>query len=168
MDENVDGPLVLTGRDVITGAPASQRLAEDPRHELVELRPGDIVVPLLAAGDGRFRPQVISEEGLLLGPNLQLIRVDGERLDVEFLAGQLGAAPTSRATSSTVSGVHRLDVRRVEVPVVDLETQRQLGELFRRIRAFRDGLQGAASHGTELADQLVDGLATGTLTTPKP
>ena len=166
LDESADRPLVLTGRDVATGTPASLRLAEDPRQELVELRPGDIVVPLLAAGDGRFRPRVITEDGLLLGPNLQLIRVDGERLNVEFLAGHLGATPTSRATSSTVSGVHRLDVRRIEIPVVDLETQHDLGELFRRIRAFRDGLSDAASNGAELADQLVDGLASGTLTTP--
>jgi SAM-dependent methyltransferase/predicted DNA-binding transcriptional regulator AlpA len=163
LDENAAGPLVLTGRDVASGEAPTLRLAQLPAQEPIELRPGDIVVSLLAAGDGRPRPRVITDDGLLLGPNLHLLRVNTQRLDVEFVAGQLGTALAARATSSTVSGIHRLDVRRVEIPVLDLATQRRIGERFRLLREFRDSLRAVSEDGRELADALADGLATGVL-----
>jgi hypothetical protein len=123
------GPPVLTGRDVIAGREPAAKLAGEPGPGLITLRPGDLVVPHLVAGDERPVARVIHTDGIVLGPNLQLIRVDEDRLDVEFLAGQLRSAGALRASSSTASGVHRLDIRRVEIPVLDLDDQHRLGDI---------------------------------------
>lgn len=153
------GPRVLTGRDVLTGQAPAERCV-DVETAAVLLRPGDVVVRLLAAGDGAVRPLVIEEEGLALGPNLQLLRVDQTRMDPHFLCGHLrGMKP--RAVASTMSGVHRTDVRRVELPVLGLDRQRTVGDAFRRIAAFQAELNDAVGLGTELAAQLIDGLADG-------
>lgn len=159
------GPLVLTGRDVATGAHPSARLESDSDVEATELWPGDLVVPLLIAGDGRARARVIEEPGTVLGPNLQLIRVDPQRVDVEFLAGQLRSTNAARA-GSTLSGVHRLDVRRVEVPVLDIDSQRALGRVFRGLAEFESALRQAHRTGTDLANRLTDALATGAVSSP--
>lgn len=157
--ESGNGPRLLTGRDVLTGQAPAERCA-DAETSAVLLRPGDVVVPLLAAGDGAVRPLVIEEEGLALGPNLQLLRVDQTRMDPHFLCGHLrGMKP--RAVASTMSGVHRTDVRRVELPVLDLDRQRTVGDAFRRIAAFQAELNDAVGLGAELAAQLIDGLADG-------
>lgn len=163
--EDADGPLVLTGRDVAAGSEPTARLNDNRIAwiDLEYLRPGDLVVPLLVAGDGRPKPLIITSEGLVLGPNLQLIRVDEERLDAEFLAGQIRAGTSLRASSSTVSGVHRLDVRRIEIPVLDIEEQRRLGATFWELAMFEDGIRQAAELGTGLIRSMTDGLTAGTL-----
>ncbi|MGH3630422.1 MAG: N-6 DNA methylase, partial [Sciscionella sp.] len=164
LDEQGVGPLVLTGRDVATGEAATLRLAAEPASPLPQLRPGDLVVPQLAAGEGQPRPQVITERGLLLGPNLVLLRVDAQRLDVDYLAGQLAAGRAARASGSTVSGVHRLDIRRVEVVVLDLAAQRAVGERFRGLRQLRARLNEVSGLGEQLCARLAEGLATGMIT----
>ncbi len=156
--EGGDGLRVLTGRDISTSQAPTARVSGS--DGVTRLQPGDVVVPLLAAGDGFVRATVIEDEDLALGPNLQLLRPDATRLDPHFLAGQLsGSKP--RGVSSTSSGVHRTDVRRMEIPVVEMDRQRALGEAFRRIAAFRAGLHQAAGLGSELAAQLAEGIADG-------
>jgi SAM-dependent methyltransferase len=167
LDEDGDGPVVLTGRDVATGSEPTGRLA-DARDEPVHLRPGDLVVPLLAAGDGRPTARVIDSDdietgGLVLGPNLQLIRVDDTRLDVHFLAGHIRAGSSARAGSTTASGVHRIDVRRIEVPVADIAEQRRLGAVFRKLATFEVSVGQAAERGIRFVCEIADGLAGGVL-----
>jgi SAM-dependent methyltransferase len=159
--EDGTGPLVLTGRDVTSGQAPNVRYAGTDWDDLLCLRPCDLVVPLLAAGDGLLRTWVIENDDLLLGPNLQLIRVDGSRLDVHFLAGQIRAATKSRAVGATASGVRRVDARRIEIPVLDLDRQRQLGTVFRRLEAFEQGLREATDLGIHLTVRLTEGLAAG-------
>ncbi|WP_158854045.1 N-6 DNA methylase [Saccharothrix deserti] len=166
-DEAGAGPLVLTGRDVATDSEPSAHFVGTEEDESVHLRPGDLVVPLLATGDGRPRTRVIDGDGLVLGPNLQLIRVDESRLDVHFLAGQIRAGGGSRAGSTTASGVHRIDVRRIEIPVLGLDQQQRLGSAFKQLEAFESGLSLAASLGTDLAHQLTEGLARGAMAPPE-
>ena len=161
-EDEAAGPLVLTGRDVATGQPPSTRLPEPPGPDALWLRPGDVVVPALAAGDGRSRPQVVTahDGDVVLGPNLHLIRVNPDKLDPEFVAGHLRSGQ-AKAGASTVSGVHRLDVRRVEIPMLELGQQREQGEAFRRITAFTQGARRLADSGEALATQLTDALAVG-------
>lgn len=160
MDEAGAGPLVLTGRDVADGMAPTARLVSGEREGTFGLRPGDVVVPLLVAGDGRVSARVIEQPGVLLGPNLALIRVDPQRVDAQFLAGQLRTSGAARA-GGTASGVHRFDVRRVEVPVLDIEQQRGMGDAFRTLAEFESGLARAHASGVGLARQLGDALASG-------
>lgn len=164
-EEGGSGPLVLTGRDVANGTRPVARLAATAKDEPIRLSKGDLVVALLAAGDGRPKTRIIDHDDLVLGPNLQLIRVDDERLDVRFLAGRIRAGG-ARASSTTASGVHRVDVRRIEIPMLDVRRQRVLGEAFARLEAFETRLQAAAATGGELARKLADGLAEGVLAPP--
>ncbi|MGH3505147.1 MAG: hypothetical protein ACRDQA_30285 [Nocardioidaceae bacterium] len=161
-DEQGAGPLVLTGKDIAAGEQATLRLPDRAGPDTVWLRPGDLVVPVLARGTGNRAARVIEQDDLVLGPNLHLIRVDEQQLDVQFLAGRLRSGQATRASSSTLSGVHRLDIRRVEVPLLDLERQRELGEAFRRVTEFQQGIDALAASASDLADRLTDALAAGT------
>ncbi|WP_033439370.1 N-6 DNA methylase [Saccharothrix sp. NRRL B-16314] len=166
-DENGVGPLVLTGRDVATGGEPVAHFVGSEDDDPIRLRPGDLVVPLVAAGDGRPRTRVIDSDDLVLGPNLQLIRVDPSRLDVHFLAGQIRANTGPRTGGTTVSGVHRVDVRRTEIPVLALDRQQRLGAAFRRLEAFEAGLNRAAALSADLTHQLTEGLARGAVEPPE-
>lgn len=165
-DPTAEGRLVHTGNDVAAGAEPRMHLVEEPQAELIELFPGDVVVPAIDAGNGQPVVLVIAEEGALLGPNLHLIRVDQARLDPDFLAGHLRSGRAGQIASATASGTHRLDVRRVEIPVLDLDEQKLQGEHFRRVHEFDVGLREAATTGHRLAAQFVDGLAEGALRLP--
>lgn len=145
LTETGAGQLVLTGRDVAAGASPTLRLPE-PTEGLIVLRRGDLIIPQLTATSRRI-PQVLTEQpatDLVLGPNLHLIRVNEARLDVHYLAGLLAA---TESTSTTGSGVHRLDLRRVTIPVPDLKAQRHQGAQFRRFTEFHTRL-------TDLADSV--------------
>ncbi|TWH20360.1 N-6 DNA methylase [Prauserella rugosa] len=161
--EDGNGPRVLTGRDVATGREPALRYAGADPDELISLQPGDLVVPLVAAGDGTPTTMVVEVDDLVLGPNLSLLRVDGDKLDVHFLAGQLRANSRARALSTTASGVHRLDIRRAEVPVLPLARQRELGEAFRRLALFETRLRRAGDTGRHIATRLTTALADGTI-----
>ncbi|HVV12029.1 N-6 DNA methylase [Amycolatopsis sp.] len=157
-DPEAVGPIVVTGRDLATGAEPSTRLLE-PAEDVIELRPGDVVAPAIIAGDTP-RAEVIDTEGWVLGRNVYLLRVDDDRVDPHFLAGLLRTRSLLRS-ASTSSGSHRIDVRRVEVPVLDIGAQRSIGEQLRRVHAFGTGLRHLATRGEALAQHLTDGLVDG-------
>lgn len=157
-DPGTDGPLVLNGRDLATGVAPSAKLAA-PNGDAVELHSGDVVASTLLASD-RPRAEVIETAGWVLGRNVQLLRVDPDRVDPHFLAGLLRTRSLVRSATSS-SGTHRVDVRRVEVPVLDIAEQRRIGKQLRRMHEFEVGLRGAAEHGRALAQQLTDGLVAG-------
>ncbi|TWE22345.1 N-6 DNA methylase [Prauserella muralis] len=164
LDDSPDasGECVLTGRDVAMQAPATMRLVRQPGGEVVPLLPGDLVVPTIVAGD-RSAIRVIDHAGLLLGPNLTLLRVEPERLDVDFLAGLLTARRVVETASTTLSGARRLDVRRVGVPLLPIEEQRRLGKAFRALREFGATIREVTELSEVLSAQLRDGLADGVL-----
>ena len=153
------GDPVLTARDVIAGRTPSGRLAGAEPLDAVRLRPGDVVVPTVAP---RPAALVVQEAGALLGPNLQLLRPDRDRLDPWFLAGFLRSGEAVRAAAS-LSGTYRIDVRRVELPRVPPAEQRRLAETFRRLAEFGTALGTAADLGRELERTLLDGIAAGLL-----
>ncbi|RBM18663.1 N-6 DNA methylase [Prauserella sp. PE36] len=162
-DPKAEGPLVMTGRDVATGKGPSSRLVAEPMVAAPTLEPGDIIVPVVSLGGGRSAAVVVEQSGLVLGPGAQLVRVDPHRLDPHFLAGYLRAGRSARASTQTASGAHRFDVRRVEIPVLDLQEQRELGERFRRMLELDVSLRDVASAGGRLVQQITDGLAEGAL-----
>lgn len=159
LTETGTGQLVLTGRDVAAGATPTLRLPA-PMEDLVTLRQGDLVISHLSAASHPI-PHVFTEQpdnDLILGPNLHLIRVNEARIDVYYLAGVLAA---TAPTSTTTSGVHRLDLRRVTIPVPDVETQRRQGAQFCRLIEFRSRLTVLAASAEALTTHLTNALATG-------
>lgn len=159
LTETGTGQLVLTGRDVADGVVPALRLPE-PIDNLITLRAGDLVVSQLAATPHPI-PQIVTEQSaadLVLGPNLHLIRVSEARIDVHYLAGILA---TTVSTSATTSGIYRLDLRRVTVPVPDLETQRRQGVQFRNLAEFRQRLADLTKSADALTIHLTNAIANG-------
>lgn len=153
-----DDRPVLTARDVLLGHPPSGR-ADEQLQPLIELLPGDVVVPMLAR---QLTSRVVTERGALLGRHLYLLRPDPAALDSWFLAGQLRTSANERQTAS-LSGSFRIDVRRAQVPRLPLAEQRRLGEAFRQLDAFDRALRRAAELGAEYVRIAADGLAGGSV-----
>lgn len=155
------GPVVLTAADVTAGRPGSGRLRTDSdlTPDAIRVEPGDVVVPLVGPGRAAV---VVEAGGAVLGANLYLLRPDPARVDPWFLAGHLRSGRAASAASSA-SGVHRLDVRRVEVPRSPIDEQRRIGSGFRRTAEFMRALDSAAALGREVTQRWIDGVAEGLL-----
>ncbi|PSR66844.1 N-6 DNA methylase [Nocardia sp. MDA0666] len=157
---DASGPHVLSGRDVATGSPPSLRLIAAP-DDVIELRRGDVVAPAVFGGE-RPCAEVIDADGWILGHSVHLLRADPDRLDPQFLAGMLRTRALLRS-ASTSSGSHRVDFRKVEMPLLDIHEQRRIGENLRRIHDFDRGLRELADRGHAFATDLTDAIAAGNL-----
>ncbi|TDU83151.1 N-6 DNA methylase [Kribbella voronezhensis] len=156
METRAGDEPVLTAKDVRHGQPASQNAAPSPGA--VELLRGDVVAPLLRAGQVR----VISEGGTLLGSNLVMLRPDAERMDPEFLAGCLRAAEhEAPARPSGVSG--RFDTRKVRVPRLAIDEQRRLGTAFKELATLESRLAELQEVSTKLMQTARLGLIQGVI-----
>ena len=149
---------VLMGKDVARGRDPSGRTVPD-EPGAVPLRPGDVVVPVLAR---HAVVRVISEGGAVLGPNLLLFRADPDHVDPYFLAGFLRVAGMSGMARASASS-HRIDPRRAPIPRLPLADQREYGEAFRRLAALEDALREATVLGEALIQAGFTGLADGVL-----
>ena len=116
------------------------------------------------AGDGDVVASVTgiayvhSGEPAPVGAGLTVYRVDPERLDADFLAGCLRAADLPAASAST-----RIDGRRVRIPRVAIDVQREYGAVFRRLAEFDTVLRQTAETGRELVRLGFAGLVEGRL-----
>lgn len=153
------GRPMLTAEDVIHDREPTGRVLDRAEEDWLLTRTGDIVV---AVASRRFAARVVEREGLLLGPQLSLVRVDPEELDPYFLAGVLRSTANVRSSALSSTG-SRVDVHRARVPRLPLEQQRRYGEAFRRM----DRVASAARDGIALTEQmgrlLADGVAAGEL-----
>ncbi|MCC9312021.1 N-6 DNA methylase [Kitasatospora sp. RB6PN24] len=157
------GTPVLTDQDLADDQPPSAVL-DDGGDTVLRARPGDVLVPVLGGGTALVVRPGEPADGAVLGARLHLLRPDPELLDPEYLAGRLRSTAGSRWASSHASTTTRLDVRRVQLPRLPIERQRELGEAFRQAAAFETRLRRAARLGRLLAQGLTDGLAEGELT----
>ncbi|MBO2457137.1 N-6 DNA methylase [Actinomadura violacea] len=141
---------VLTAGDLASGSGPSGTAAADP--DLVMLEPGDVVAA--AAGTAR----VVGDERAALGPYLTLYRPDPGRLDPEFLAGFLTFARTRAGTGSS-----RTDLRRMRVPRLSPERQRDYGRAFAEMAELTATLREMSALGEDLVRLSFDGLLDGHL-----
>lgn len=151
----LDGP-VLTSDDILQGRAASGRADQKPTP-VIPLRPGDVVVPVLAP---HLTTRVIGDETAMLGRGLHLLRCDPEALDPWFLAGHLRTSVNERQAGGS-SATLRFDVRRAQVPRIPLAEQAQHGAVFRELQRFDDAIRAAATLSGALTRQAADGLAAG-------
>ncbi|KAB1928594.1 N-6 DNA methylase [Micromonospora noduli] len=151
------GPLVLTGKDVVAGVDASGQ-DDGTLLERVPLMAGDVVVPVAAR---QLIARVITSDGVLLGAHLYLLRPNPAALDPWFMAGQLRNSANDKQTTS-LSG-SRVDVRRAQIRRLPLDEQRAHGEAFQRLIAFESAVAEVGSLSAELVRLTADGLAAGAL-----
>ena len=148
---------VLTARDLAASRAPTGRTAGNPA--LVQLRPGDVVVPTLSGRDAAVRVVGDSEAGAVLGPRLLCLRPDPARLDSHLLAGcvRVSGAAAVRGTSS----LSRSDVRRISLPLLPIDHQRRLGAAFAGIAAFDEALRRCAAAGDAYLEAAAAALAEG-------
>ncbi|MGN9846931.1 N-6 DNA methylase [Nonomuraea sp. H19] len=133
------------------------------KSEEVLCAPGDLVV---TPGGERFQVQVAAEP-IPVTPPVQLVRVNRDVVDAQFLAGFLRSAHNHYPGTGT-SSLGRRDIRRAVVPRPPaLAEQRIYGMAFQRMEEVRAGLHEVADRGEFLARTLVDGLSEGHLTVPR-
>ncbi|MEU8119135.1 N-6 DNA methylase [Spirillospora sp. NPDC049024] len=145
---------VLTGKDITVGRGPSARTA--PAPGLLMLRPGDVAV---AQTGRRISPRVIDAGDIAAGPQVQVLRPDPSRCAPYFLACFLRAAglPGGTATSS------RADLRRIRLPLVPVEEQREHGAAYRRLAELSEALHDLAAAGDETVALGIEGLGGGGL-----
>ena len=128
---------VLTARDLAASRGPTGRTASDPA--LVELRPGDVVVPTLSGRDAAVRVVGDCEAGAVLGPRLLCLRPDPARLDPHLLAGCLRVSGS--AVVRTATSLSRGDIRRISLPLLPIDEQRRMGAAFAGLTAFDEAVR---------------------------
>ncbi|WP_229070994.1 N-6 DNA methylase [Actinoplanes sp. DH11] len=151
---------ILTAQDVFLGRPATVvTSAEDRVNQEIPLRAGDVVLPMISR---ELLARVQTEDGVLLGRQLCLLRPVPDQLNPWFLAGHLRTSANERLASS-LSGSMRLDVRRAQVPRIPIAEQMAHGEIFRQLTELNDAVRQAAALGADMTRLTADGLASGRL-----
>ncbi|MEU1745809.1 N-6 DNA methylase [Micromonospora arida] len=131
----------------------------------VEISAGDVILPELFARPYRARVAAAADDGRPLGRQHLLLRPDPQRLDAWFLAGFLSAEENVNA-AATGSTIVRVDVRRLQVPVMTLPDQQRYGRAFRQVQELRDTADTVSRLAEEAADALGIGLTGGALLPP--
>lgn len=140
---------MLTAKDVRLGR-APSRCGDAGVAGAVLSRSGDIAVAQREPG-----VQVCTEPEVLLGPGIDLVRVDPRILDPVFLAGVLRAA---------VAGPdNELDLHQIAVPRLPPAEQRRYATEFERLRRLEADWQARRDEIDQLIRLGYQGLATGRL-----
>lgn len=151
----------ITGRDIATGSPASGQVKVEPGSPTVEVEVGDVLVPTVRAPRGQaFRIAGPEEAGIALGPNVQLVRTDPQRLDPWFVAGFIGGIDEAASLGTTAihSALHRM-----RIPLLPLAQQQRYGEAFRAVHQLRAALAQAGEAVDRIAEVVTTGLVAGAL-----
>ena len=148
---------VLTARDLAASRGPTGCTASDPA--LVDLRPGDVVVPVLTGRDVAVRVVGGAEVGAVLGPRLLCLRPDPALLDPELLAGCLRASGSSAGRAAT--SLSRSNLRRVSLPLMPIDEQRRLGSAFAGLAAFDTAVRRCADAGGSYVQAAAAALADG-------
>ncbi|WP_225794872.1 N-6 DNA methylase [Streptomyces aculeolatus] len=156
-------PVLLVADLLLTGTPgqwmAAKAVSAGSRAGAVTTaRPGDIVVSGAARS---FDAWVVTDESVVLGPQLYAVGIESAVLEPWFLAGCMRAPANKRQAGTHASTSSRVDVRRLRVPRLGLAEQRSYGETFRKIHAFERLLRDLGAEGTELLQSISDLLAAG-------
>jgi hypothetical protein len=164
---DVEGTLLpaVTGIDIVRSASPSGSASPDG----MRVEPGDVLLPTIARSVVA-RVATPEQVGAQLGHSMSLVRADPQVLDPWYLAGVLSAPANLREAarnSSMTRDSVRVNVKRLQVPLLPLEEQRRYGEAFRRLAEFDTMLTRAADRGREMIRDLSDGLSSGALA-PEP
>jgi hypothetical protein len=151
----------VTGGDVVRGGGPSGRAP----GTAVRIEAGDILVPTVGSSVVA-RVATTEQVGVLLAQNVSLIRADPSRVDPWFLAGMLTAPTNRRGATRQSSGTRdivRVNLKRLQVPLLPIAEQRRYGEAFRRLIEFDAMVDKAADEAHRLVQELSAALTRGSL-----
>jgi hypothetical protein len=112
------------------------------------------------------RVATAEQVGVRLGQHVSLVRADPARVDPSFLAGMLTAPGNRREATRQSSGTRnivRVNLKRLQVPLLPIDEQRRYGEAFRRLAEFDAMVAEVAEQSRRLVGDLSAALARGTL-----
>ena len=159
----------VTSQDILRGRPPSGAMPLGPQAgELTRVQPGDVLVAVVPRTVARVA--TVEQVGAVLGRGVHAVRIDPQVLDPWFVAGAISAADSRRIAgqvTSTLSGTPRADVRRLQIPVLPIETQQLHGKAHRRLAEFETLVLQAAERSCDIARELASGLVNQTLE-PEP
>ncbi|MBF6353617.1 N-6 DNA methylase [Nocardia higoensis] len=151
----------ITGRDIVTDSPASGKVKVDSDSPTIDIETGDILVPTVRGSRGHvFRIAGPEEAGLALGPNVQLVRTDPQRLDPWFVAGFIGGLDDVASGGTTL--IHSA-LQRTRIPLLPLAQQQRYGAAFRDVHQLRAALARAGAAVEQIAEVVTTGLVAGAL-----
>ncbi|MFI5906285.1 N-6 DNA methylase [Dactylosporangium sp. NPDC051541] len=165
-DRTSDAPTkegrIVTGDDLLAGKPPTKVgdvNADEVRNP--PIRAGDVLAPLVAR---RVTARVATAEDVGAYPSstVYVVRTDPTVLDPWYLAGYLSSSDGERQAErmgSSLGGHLRVDLRRVRIPLVPIETQRAYGQLFQELAEFTRHLRATHDLGMELASNSIDAIA---------
>jgi hypothetical protein len=151
----------LTGGDVVRGGGPSGRAP----GTAVRIEAGDVLVPAIGSSVVA-RVATAEQVGVRLGQHVNLVRADPVRVDPWFLAGMLTAPANRREATRQSSGTRdivRVNLTRLQVPLLPIKEQRRYGEAFRRLAEFDAMVDKAAEETHRLVKDLSAALTRGTL-----
>ncbi|MER5514524.1 N-6 DNA methylase [Streptomyces sp. NPDC002763] len=131
-------------------------------RELTVTSFGDIVVVTTFT---EFDAWVESSAPVVLGPHLQRLRVDPERLDPWFLAACLRVRFNARQAGTHASVSSRVDVRRLRALRLPIDEQRRYGAIHRQLVEFERAAAGLSAISGALSGTLSELLAVGQIGT---
>jgi hypothetical protein len=152
----------VTSQDILRGRGPSGTVPADPQaRDLPRVQAGDVLISTSAS---KIVARVATDEqvGSILGRGTHAVRVDPQVLDPWFVSGAISGADGRQApgqVTSTMGGTLRTDIRRLQIPVLPIETQRLHGEAYRRLAEFEILVLQAAERSSDLARELATGLA---------
>jgi hypothetical protein len=120
----------------------------------------DVVVVTPAA---EFGVWVDVHAPTVLGPQINRLRPDTERLDPWFLAACLRAQSNARQAGTHATATSRIDARRLQVPRLPIDEQRRYGDIHRQLVAFEGAIADMGEVSTTLSRTLTELLAAGRL-----
>ncbi|MEU6036050.1 N-6 DNA methylase [Actinomadura sp. NPDC047616] len=156
---------VMSAQDVTSGGAPSKSQTDYNILSPVLLEEGDVLLPEIISGGMRARVVGPDDAGSVLGPHVLLFRPDPSRLDSWFLAGFLSAEENVHG-AATGTSIIRIQPRRLRVPLMPLDKQREYGRAFRRIAALRRAAEITGRLAEETARELSTGLTAGALAPP--
>lgn len=161
--------LEVTSQDILRGRPPSGAVPLDPQvGDPARGQAGDVLIAADLSSVARVA--TAQQVGAVPGRGVWVVRVDPQVLDPWFLAGAISGADSRRIAgqvTSTLSGTPRADVRRLQIPVLPIESQRLYGNVHRRIADFETLVLQAADRSSDIARELASGLVNQTLE-PEP
>ncbi|MBF6208399.1 N-6 DNA methylase [Streptomyces gardneri] len=155
---------VLTGRDLVTGAPPSGRTASGSPDDQPVIVAGDVLVSRFRSDHRANQGARVADGadvGAVAGTGVVVFRPDPTRLDPWFLAGFIGSAENSAAMVGTTT--LRLEPARLRIPMMKLADQQRYGQAFRCLDQLRSAAHRAAAAAQHTADLIGTGLTVGAL-----
>ena len=153
--------MEITNQDILWGTPASGTVPVDLQAgDPARVQPGDVLV---ASGTPKTVARVATDEqvGAVLGRGIHAVHVDSKVLDPWFVAGAISGADSRHASghvTAILSGSVRTDIRRMQIPVLPIESQQLHGRACRRLAEFEMLVLQAAERSSDIARQLAGRL----------